>query len=126
MFTRLLVAVSAATLCLALPQAASAAQPLQPVAAPQSLEGQAAHIQAWLAAASHWSADYTGLIDQRASRLGALVEGGDQVRTLLDAGNVTLACAASTTALKRQRRGLRNGVMTARHFPLLRGDAPHS
>lgn len=86
MFTRLLVAVSAATLSLALPHAASAAQSPQPVSAPQSLEGQAAHIQAWLAAASQWSAEYTALIDQRTSRLAALVEGGDQVRTRLDAG----------------------------------------
>ncbi len=100
--TQLLVAVSAATLALTMPGAARAAEPLQTA---QSIESQAAHVQAWLAETSAWSARYTALIDLRTTRLGSLLEGGEQMRALLDAGKRREARAWAETWAREQRAG---------------------
>lgn len=99
---RLLVAVSAAILALGLPTTGRSAEP---PAASQSIESQAAQIQSWLAEASAWSAQYTALVDQRTTRLAALMEGGEQMRTLLDTGKRREARTWAETWARDQRAG---------------------
>lgn len=90
-------------LLFAAPQAAFAAEPPAVV---QSLDVQAADMKDWLGRSGAWSAPYTAMIDRRTERLAALIQGGDQVVSLLNAGKNREARAWAERWAAEQRAGL--------------------
>lgn len=93
----------AVMLLFAAPQAVFAAEP---PAAVQSLDVQAADMKDWLGRSGAWSALYTALIDRRTERLTALIEGKDQVVSLLNAGKNREARAWAERWAAEQRAGM--------------------
>lgn len=92
----------AAWLALGAPGAAFAAEPPARV---QTLDAQAAAIQEWLGQGAAWAAPYTALVSERTNRLMALLRGGEQVVTLLNAGKRREARAWAERWAAEQRAG---------------------